>query len=162
MAELKSCLEKAGFGHVSTYIQSGNVFFADDSGSDELVLASKMVAAIKAAFHLSVKVVVISHDQMRRMAAQLPHGWGDDPTWKYNALFLLPPYDIDQIIKDIGILKPDIEAIAAGEGVIFQSVEFASFGRSTSGKLAANPVYQNMTVRNHNTFRKLLETLDKD
>jgi uncharacterized protein (DUF1697 family) len=49
-----------------------------------------------------------------------------------------------------------------GDGVIFQAVEFKAFGRSTTGKLAANPVYKQMTIRNLNTTRKLLELMEKN
>jgi uncharacterized protein (DUF1697 family) len=161
MSELKNSVENAGFQDVSTYINSGNIFFTS-SISDEVKLARNIESAIEETFKLSVRIVVISGAQMQRIITGMPKGWGDKDGWKYNTLFLLPPYNIDTIIADIGTLKPDIEMMLPGDGVIFQAVEFKSFGRSTTGKLAANPVYKQMTIRNLNTTRKLLELMEKN
>jgi uncharacterized protein (DUF1697 family) len=72
---------------------------------------------------------------------------------------MLKPYDMQQVVADIGDLKPDIEMLIAGEGVLYQSMSLALFGRTTTGKLATKPIYKRMTVRNYNTSMKLLTLL---
>lgn len=161
MADLKSCVENIGLQDVSTYINSGNVFFSS-SESSEVKLAKKLETAIENTFKLPVRVVVISHDQMKRIIASMPNDWGEKDGWKYNTLFLLPPYDIDKVIEAMGEPKPDIDIFLPSDGAILQAVEFKSFGRSRTGKLAANPVYKQMTIRNLNTTRKLLELMEKN
>ena len=91
----------------------------------------------------------------------MPDKWGSDASWKYNTLFLLPPCSQDDVLTAIGELKPDIEQLIPAKGAILQSVEFSSFGRSRTGKLAALPVYKQITIRNYNTTMKLLELLQK-
>ncbi len=159
MSALKVCLEGHGFHNVRTYIQSGNVLFASPEKSTAL-LAQMMSDAIEKEFNIPVRVVVMNEVSYTTMIAGVPKGWGEASDWKYNLLFLIPPYSIDEIIKDIGELKPDIELLKRGEGVLYQAVLFSAFGRSTTGKLASRASYQKMTVRNWNTARKLRDLLD--
>lgn len=161
MAELKVCFEAMGLTNVTTYIQSGNIVFTSDE-KNEQELAKKIEASLHQTFHLPVVAVVISYERYRRIVQAIPRGWGQDPDWKYNVLFLIPPFVIGDVVKTIGVLKPDIETLTAGDGVLYQSVLFKVFGRSTTGKIASNPTYKQMTIRNLNTTRKLLELMEKD
>lgn len=157
MAELKVCLQKSGLEKVETYIQSGNIIFASDKSQTEL---SELInRAILKEFSLDVPVVVLSLPEYEEIIKSVPKGWGEDSEWKYNLLFLLPSYEADAALKDIGELKPDIETVITGEGILYQSVSFKAFGRSRSGKLASMPVYKQMTVRNHRTGYKILERM---
>lgn len=157
MAELKICLQESGLENVSTYIQSGNIIFTSKKSEAEL---SRIInSAILKKFSLNISVVVISLPAYENIIKNVPAGWGEDSEWKYNLLFLLPPYNAEAALKSIGDLKPEIEAIATGTGVLYQSVSFKLFGRSRSGKLASMPIYKQMTVRNHRTGNKLLELM---
>ncbi len=69
---------------------------------------------------------------------------------------MIKPFNMDEVIAAIGQLKPGIEMIEPGDGVLYQSMSRALFGRTTTGKLASNPIYKRMTVRNYNTSMKLL------
>ena len=84
-----------------------------------------------------------------------PDWWGKDSTWKHNILFIAGPHSTEAVIDAIGELKPSIERIQAGDGMIFQSLEFSKFGQTTTGKLASNPIYKSLTIRNYNTAQKL-------
>ncbi len=155
MSELKECFENLDLEDVRTYINSGNVLFATNP-TDTKKLADKIEAAIEKTFAFPVRVVVIDEKSYKSIINDVPKGWGEKEGWKYNLLFLMPPYDIDEIMNDIGELKPDIELVQAGNGVIYQALLFTSFGKTTSGKLASKPSYKKMTIRNWNTSRKLL------
>ena len=158
MADLKSCIEELGHAKVKTYINSGNVIF-ETGKRDEIELAREIEKAISHSIKLDVRVVVMGVDSYAKMVTNVPQGWGEKEGWKYNTLFLIPPYDINKVLEDIGELKPDIEVVVAGEGVIYQAILFEKFSRTTSGKLASRVSYKQMTVRNWNTTRKLLELL---
>jgi len=160
MATLKDCIEQLGFTQVRTYINSGNVIFECPAKPAE-ELAAIIEQAIETTFGIAVRVVVIDEPTYRTMVEKVPAGWGEKLGWKYNTLFLIPPYNIAGIVADIGELKPDIEIMTVGDGVIYQAVEFSSFGRATTGKLASRQSYQKMTVRNWNTTKKLLALLDQ-
>jgi uncharacterized protein (DUF1697 family) len=107
-----------------------------------------------------VEVVVFSQSEWRQIIAAAPSSWGADKTWKHNLLVLLPPYNMAEAVTAVGALKPDIEAMRAGDGVLYQSMSQALFGRTTTGKLASNPLYKRLTIRNYNTATKLLALLD--
>lgn len=158
MAELKECLEKAGFAEVRTYIQSGNVLFAAPK-TEMGRMARKIEAAIEKKFAMQVGVVVFAERDWQAIVRRAPKSWGKNKDWKHNLLALLPGTTTADVIEAIGALKPEIEAVMPGRGVIYQSLSIASFGRTTSGKLAAHPIYRRITVRNINTARKLAELL---
>ena len=81
--------------------------------------------------------------------------WGQNPDWKHNVLFIVEPHTSAAVLDAIGELRPDIEAVQAGDGMIFQSLEYSKFGQTTTGKLASNPIYKSLTIRNYNTAQKL-------
>ncbi|MDO8335407.1 MAG: DUF1697 domain-containing protein [Candidatus Saccharibacteria bacterium] len=158
MSDLKLGFERLGLEDVRTYINSGNVIFATVK-MDSQILAKEIELEIEKTFHFHVDVVVIDEYKYRKMIENVPKGWGEAEGWKYNSLFLIPPYDIDEIMTDIGELKPDIEVVQTGDGVIYQALLFTSFGKTTSGKLASRDSYKKMTIRNWNTSKKLLELI---
>lgn len=159
MAALRESMEKDGFENVKTFIQSGNVFF-DSSETNTDKLAAAVSKHIKTHFDMDVEVAVFTKSEWQKIIDRAPKWWGVDKTWKHNLLVLLKPYDMSEVIKDVGELKPDIEAMEPGEGVLYQSMSFKLFGRTTTGKLASKPVYKRMTIRNYNTSNKLLALFD--
>lgn len=161
MSDLKVCLENIGLENVRTYIQSGNVLFESES-RDPRVLEKNIETAIEETFGFPVPTVVLSADELKSILDQTPKGWNEDPEWKYNYIFLKSPYDEKEVIDGIGVLKPDIEALTLGKGIIYQSMLFSMYGRTTTGKLASRPVYQLMTIRNHNTVSKLVGLLSEE
>lgn len=155
MAELRECMTALGFDNVRTYISSGNVLF-ETSMTDIDQLESKIQKAINKQFSLSLSVVVLKKQTLKKIIDAAPSWWGKDDSWKHNLIFLIRPFIIEEVVAAIGALKPGIEAIKAHNGVIYQSISKDDFGKTTSGKLASNPIYKKMTIRNFNTANKLL------
>lgn len=153
MADLRVCFEGLGYGNVSTYINSGNVLFS--SQDDTIAIKKQIEACLEEAFGFLISVVVIEATRYEKILSKAPLWWGKDPEWKHNLIFMLEPYDMNEVVSAIGALKPDIEAIQSGEGYIFQSLSFKKFGQTTTGKIASNPIYKQMTIRNFNTAQKL-------
>ena len=161
MPTLRQALTNKGFENVRTYIQSGNILFSS-TNIDREQLTRAIQKCIKSTFNLDVAVVLFTKDEWRQIITDAPAWWGDDTDWKHNLLILLPPTTVTETIDAIGTLKPDIEAIQPGKGVVYQSMSFKLFGRTTTGNLASNPIYKRMTIRNYNTSTKLLTLLNKD
>ena len=158
MSALKECLEKAGFADVRTYIQSGNVLFAGPKRATA-ALARKMESAIEKTFRLEVRVAVFTADEWHEIVRQAPKWWGNDKEWRHNLLALLPGTTPDEVLEALRRLKPDLERIAAGPGVVYNSTSFESYGRTISSKLPSLPIYRQITIRNRNTTLKLAELL---
>lgn len=157
MAELRQCFEDLGCTNVSTYINSGNVLF--DSNQINKETQVHIEKHLKDHFGFSLPTVILDEKRYKSILNDAPVWWGKDPDWKHNLIFMLEPYDMNTVEKAIGELKPDIEAIKLGEGYVFQSLSFKRFGQTTTGRLASNPIYKQMTIRNYNTAQKLLTLL---
>jgi uncharacterized protein (DUF1697 family) len=158
MADLKSCLESAGLKNVRTYIQSGNVIF-ESSKKDETKLTEQVEQAIEQRFGFPVVVALFSQPEFEAIAEHTPKDWLKNPEWKYNYLFLKKPTTSQDALEALGDQKTEIEYVKAGTGVLYQAMSIKLFGRTTASKMIGTPIYQQMTIRNHNTVQKILSLL---
>ncbi len=158
MSDLRDALTAAGLSDVRTYIQSGNVLFSSGV-NDKKALASSLNAAIRDAFGLDVDVALFTATEWRRIIEAAPDWWGADQSWKHNLLIAIEPYGAKDVMAAAGELKPEIEAMQPGKGVVYQSLSKAQFGRTTASRLISSPVYKKLTIRNYNTARKLQSLL---
>lgn len=159
MSSLKGSFERMGFRDVSTYINSGNILFKAKEG-DARKLERKIEAMLSREYKLECKVVVRSCSEMASLVENLPADWGGDNHWKYNVIFLRHPIDSENVLEG---LKPrsDIERVVYRPGALLWSVRMSDVTRATWLKLPSQKIYQDMTVRNLNTTRKLYELMKK-
>lgn len=158
MKQLKASFEQAGMMAVSTYINSGNVIFQSDN-EDEMELANVLEKAIGRAFGFHVKVLVRSHATMRKIAGELPKEWINDATMKTDVMFLWEGYDTPDVLKRV-IIKPGLDRVKYVPGALLWSVNRSNVTRSGLLKIIGTDLYRHMTVRNCNTFRKLMYLMD--
>ncbi|HSW99865.1 MAG TPA: DUF1697 domain-containing protein [Patescibacteria group bacterium] len=158
MAELTEALTTSGLSNVKTYIQSGNVIISSEM-TDTEKLTSHITTVIKKKFNLDVSVVIFSESEWRDIIAAAPAWWGADKTWKHNMLIMIKPAEPEDVIAAIGEIRPEIETIEPGLGILYQSLSLKMFGRTSVHKLVANPIYKQVTIRNYNTATKLLSLL---
>ncbi len=157
--DLIRCFEDLGFDSVRTYIQSGNVLFRSDDAR-VATLTRKIEAALSERLANRVRAVVLSRARYRAAVASSPDGWGGDDDRKHNAAFTLRGVTPQRTIAQLPLPKEDIETVTAGPGVIFWSISKRHQTRTTWMKVAAAPVYQHVTVRNHRTVFRLRELLE--
>jgi uncharacterized protein (DUF1697 family) len=160
MPALKASFEDAGFGNVTTYIQSGNVVF-DAPSSSQAELTRRIEGIIRKAFvHYDASVVLRSRSQMRSVVDRAPKGFGTEPAkYRYDVVFLKPPLTAKTAIKDIAT-KEGVDRIWAGTGVLYMSRLDSRATQSRLNRVASLPIYKNMTIRNWNTTTKLVALLD--
>lgn len=154
MADLKTALEKNTFENVHTYIQSGNVIF-ESVEKDTDKLSAMVSSVIEATFQLPVGAAVFSQQDWQQVIDDAPEWWGRDEGWKHNLLIMIKPYDMKETAAVFERLKPGIEKIEPGQGVLYQSLLFQKFGQTSASKLISSPLYKRMTIRNYNTATKL-------
>lgn len=157
MSELRECMERQGYNSVTTYINSGNVFFKSDE-SDARKLEQEIERAIGAKFGFMPKTVVRSFAEIKTTLANLPKSWATNIDQKFNVIFLRHSIDSANILDE---LKPKagIETLAYGPGVLYWSANTSDLTKSAMVKLAKSPLYQDMTVRNLNTAKKIYELM---
>lgn len=159
MKELKQVFEKAGMTLVVTYINSGNLVFADDSHPKEQ-LAQILERAIYSHFELQINVLIYSSEEFQRIAEAIPDTWSNDAQMKSDVLFLWEDVDEAAVMERL-VIKPDIDRVSYVPGAILWSVDKEHVTRSGMMKVAGSALYQRVTVRNVNTVRKIAALLQK-
>ncbi len=158
--DLRRCFEDLGFDRVRTYIQSGNVLFRT-AATEVAELNARVEQGLSERFTYAARSVVLSYAGYAAALAAAPPAWGRDDSCRHNALFTLADATPDDVLAGLPPARPDIDAIAAGPGVVFWSAPEDRITRSAFMKLPTLPVYQRVTIRNRNTVRKLAALLDE-
>ena len=161
MPELKLAFEEIGFQNVMTYINSGNVVFCSDT-SQPSSLIPQIEALIEQNFHLHIPVLVLSAHQLSKILENAPLWWGTGNKEIYdNAIFVIPPTKVEEVLITIGEAKPEYETIHTYGNVIFWSASLKHFNKTRWSKIASSSINNQVTVRNANTTRKLLALAEK-
>ena len=159
MSELKKSFEAMGFANVSTYINSGNIIF-ESKESDARKLEKKIEQMLSREYELNSKVVLRSFSEMDKLVQSLPRKWGDDSSWRYNVIFLRHTIDSEDILDELPA-NSDIEEVIYRPGTLLWSAQVESITQTKMNKLSSRKMFQDMTVRNLNTTKKLYELMRK-
>lgn len=160
MADLKSCLEKAGFKNVRTFIQSGNVILeSEEKDIDKLI--TKIEKLLSKEFNYDSKIVIRTQKQIKKIIESAPKWWGKDTSYKHYLTFIKEPMTAKEALKECGEPIEGIEFTEAGEGVIYTSASTDSLTRTSFVKLPGKAIYKHMTIRNYNTSVKLAKMMEE-
>ena len=160
MTDLKACFESSKLHNVTTYIQSGNVVF-ETAETDQAKLVRKIETALSKTFTpYKARIVLCSHAKLRQIVREAPKGFGKQPQeYRYDVIFLRPALSATEAIKNVPTNSAVDKAIA-GPDVLYFSRLIARVTQSRLARIAALPVYQELTIRNWNTTTKLLALMD--
>ena len=159
MSSLKESFETLGFSEVTTYINSGNVIFKDKE-TDARKLERHIEQMLSRDYQLDSKVVVRSISEMEKLVKGLPRSWSADSRWRYNVIFLRHSIDSKKIVSELPA-KNDIEQIVYRPGALLWSAQISELTRTNMAKLSSRKIFQDMTVRNLNTTKKLYDLMKK-
>ena len=159
MSSLKKSFETMGYTGVLTYINSGNIIFKSKE-ADARKLERKIEQMLSRDYELESKVVVRSLSEMANTVQSLPGTWTGDSGWRYNVIFLRHTIDSEKILAELE-LKKDIEEVVYCPGALFWSAQVSELTRTNMLKLSSRKMYQDMTIRNLNTTRKIYELMNK-
>ena len=155
MADLRACFEAMGFTGVATHIQSGNVVFVPRRASKARLTATIEDALCERFGHES-RVVLLSAEELERVVAQAPRGFGKQPArFRYDVLFVREPMTTREALEQV-TTKPGVDAADAGDHALYFRRLVARAAKSHLPKLIQRPVYKSLTVRNWNTTTRLL------
>ncbi len=160
MKELKALFEENGFQDVVTYINSGNILFSSEQSDIEL-LKTNCEALILQKFKLQLSVMIITADDLLEAFSHAPDWWGADPQSTHNAMFVIPPITVEEVIQNVGEIKPEYEKVSHIGRVIFWSAPLETFSRTRWSKVVGTSYYNAITIRNANTVKKLAELVVK-
>lgn len=156
MAALRQLFEALGCAKVTTYINSGNVLFSDKRTPH--ALQPIIEAALQTRFGLHISVVLRSRSSLLTLAAQIPTDWTNDVRAKTDILFVSDSLNVRDVLATLGS-KPAIESVIVADGALVWHVSRQNASKSSALKLVGSAHYANVTIRNVNTVRKLVELL---
>ncbi|MHB8097891.1 MAG: DUF1697 domain-containing protein [Erysipelotrichaceae bacterium] len=160
MKVLKEQLSEYGFYDVETYINSGNILLKSSiNRKDEVSIVIKKIIFEK--FNLIITVCVITVDELLEMKQRSPGWWNLDKNSRYNALFVIPPMTSENVMNQIGELNPVIEQCEFIDHILFWEVKNDYYSKSKYSKMLGKSYYPSLTIRNANTFNKLVELCQK-
>jgi uncharacterized protein (DUF1697 family) len=153
MSRLKAAIERLGASKVRTYINSGNVIYADPEPS-----VGEIEDALEEEFGWRIKVLVRDRRAMESTAQAIPETWVTDSTMRCDVLFLSDDLNMPEVIDGLPA-KAGIDNLLYVNGAIIWQVDTADLNRSGRTKIIGGHLYRQSTVRNANTVRKLVELM---
>ena len=146
MTELKDIMEKSGFENVSSYINSGNIFFSIDDTYKNCIL----------------KIKEILEEDYLKEKEELPDWWYTDLA-RRDVIFFSHNIDKSEVLKFIDNSKFYNEKVHIGKNAIFWGkYDEKEYLKTTYHKeLIKQEFYKKITIRNGNTFEKIAQTLEK-
>ena len=160
MSELKELLLNAGFEDISSYINSGNLFFG--SAIDREICISKITNVLESNYDFSIPFALISKEDYLAEKAKLPDWWQGELA-RRDVLFIPNHIDQSAIIDFINTSEFYNEIVHIGSHAIFWGkYDEAEYLKSTyHKKLMKQDFYQHITIRNGKTYEKIAEILEK-
>ncbi|TGL16355.1 DUF1697 domain-containing protein [Leptospira levettii] len=152
MKLLRTLFESSGFFQVSTYINSGNIFF--ESELDSKSVLKKIQQCFKNTFEFEIPTIVKTEKEMKKIAKAIPENWQNDLTQRTDVAYLFPEFDSKSLIDELPIKKEFLE-IRYVKGAIIWNIKRENVNKSHLAKLISHKLYQSMTIRNVNTARFL-------
>lgn len=159
MSALKDSFTALGFVQVTTYINSGNIIFKTRE-PDARKLEKKIEQMLEKEYELASKVVIRSLGEMERLVESLPSSWNGDSAWRYNVIFLRHTIDKEEILDEV-TFNAEMEELVYRPGTLLWSAQVSEITRSKMAKLSSRKMFQDMTVRNLNTTKKLCELMKR-
>jgi len=156
METLKQLFIDMEFSDVKIYIQSGNVIFRTEEVDREKLVKTIENQLLKT-FSLEIKTAIFTATELKEIVENAPENFGSEPEkYRYDVWFLLPAVTADEIVAHVR-LHEGVDLLWTGKNAIYTSRLTSEMGRSYFSKVIQMPVYKNITIRNWNTTKKLLE-----
>jgi uncharacterized protein (DUF1697 family) len=159
MSDLKACFEELEFEGVQTLLQSGNVIFETTSRSGSS-LEPKIEKALDDKFGFGTTVMVRSGPEIKKVIAQMPADWSKPEGLRCYLAFTKRPLTPAKAIREIAV-REGVDQIAVGPGVIYMTTQMKDLTKSAFNKLASQPLYKLLTIRNLNTTNKIARLLER-
>lgn len=152
MAELKACLEEAGYTEVKTIVASGNVRFTASSATD---LKPKLDTLLSAAFDYKVEIVLRTVEELKAMIASAPFAAvPEDADVKLYTAFIDPPFatppTLTGIPGDYDIVRVDTAEVH----IVAHRLPNGRYGEGLDKFERQLPKTVLATTRNWNTVQK--------
>ena len=163
MSELRAQIAAAGFGHVRTYINSGNLLFeAEDQASREDV-AQAVEDILARHYDFPIRLALLTAQDYLVQLDELPDWWHGEVA-RRDALFYTRGLDRHHVRERIEAMELGDEAVYFGEHAVFWGkFDEKSFLKTAYHKrLLREEFYRQVTIRSGSTIEKIAALLSGD
>ena len=163
MSELRAQIAAAGFGHVRTYINSGNLLFeAEDQASREDV-AQAVEDILARHYDFPIRLALLTAQDYLVQLDELPDWWHGEVA-RRDALFYTRGLDRHHVRERIEAMELGDEAVHFGEHAVFWGkFDEKSFLKTAYHKrLLREEFYRQVTIRSGSTVEKIAALLSGD
>lgn len=162
MKELKELLEKKGFNHVKTVLNSGNVIVQSDRDAKTIETGvERIIANTFKKGVVVIRVLAITPETLKDIVTLKPQNFGDSPKVYYSDVFFLIGVKSDDAILAFSE-REGVDHVWQGEKVIYSQRLISAITKSHLNKVIGKPVYKDMTARSWNTVLRLLKILESE
>ncbi|MDR0910210.1 MAG: DUF1697 domain-containing protein [Spirochaetaceae bacterium] len=155
---LKNIFEEMGFEDVQTYIQSGNVLFKDGE-KNKIKLAKMIENKLFEKLDVQINVLILTLNELENILNNKPATFGDEnEKYKYDIVFLIEPLTTKEVLSNIDTKRGE-DTISEGKNIFYITRLTEKLSGSYLTKIIKTPMWQNITIRNLKTTKKLYELL---
>lgn len=155
MTDLAAVFRDLGYAGVRTVLASGNVVFETDATA--AAAKTTIEAALRRRFGYEAWVHVLESAQVRRIVSQFPFDT-EREGWHAYVIFLLAEEPRRALLALQSELDPALESVAAGDGVVYWTVQKGHTLHSTVGRASGKPRFKPLlTTRNLRTLTRMLD-----
>ena len=158
MSELREQIEAAGFGHVRTYINSGNLLFEADASREDV--AQRIENLLACRYDFPIRLALLTAQDYLAQLDELPDWWHSDVA-RRDALFYTRGLDRDHVRQRIEAMELGDEAVHFGEHAVFWAkFDEKQFLKTAYHKrLLREDFYREVTIRSGATVEKIAAML---
>ena len=163
MSELRAQIAAEGFGHVRTYINSGNLLFETAADASREDVAQTVEDILARHYDFPIRQALLTAQDYRAQLAELPDWWHGEVA-RRDALFYTRGLDRDHVRERIEAMELGDEAVYFGEHAVF----WGKFDEKTFLKTAYHKrllredFYRQVTIRSGSTVEKIAAMLSVD
>lgn len=161
MSELREQIEAAGFGHVRTYINSGNLLFEADAPREDV--AQRVEDLLASRYDFPIRLALLTGQDYLAQLDELPDWWHGEVA-RRDALFYTRGLDRDLVRERIEAMELGDEAVHFGEHAVFWGkFDEKSFLKTAYHKrLLREDFYRQVTIRSGSTVEKIAAMVSQD
>lgn len=163
MSELREQIAAEGFGHVRTYINSGNVLFEAGPDTPRENVAQAVEDVLARHYDFPIRLALLTAQDYLAELHSLPDWWHGEVA-RRDALFYTRGLDRDHVRERIEAMELGDEAVYFGEHAVFWGkFDEKSFLKTAYHKrLLREDFYRQVTIRSGSTVEKIAAMLSGD
>ena len=160
MSELREQIAAEGFGHVRTYINSGNLLFEAEGDAPRENVAQAVEDLLARHYDFPIRLALLTAQDYLAELHSLPDWWHGEVA-RRDALFYTRGLDRDHVRERIEAMELGDEAVYFGEHAVFWGkFDEKSFLKTAYHKrLLREDFYRQVTIRSGSTVEKIAAML---